>query len=253
VQHTKKQFYRDILKSYEVLFLTALLYYNKSRTNNFKSAPIFSDWKYKSEPGKAGLLTFKSPQSIGSGNHLKLINDNEGIFGGQLVKRTDKKGDFYSYEALDYKQYLLKEMSLDKKNITASAIVKLLSKEVPTLKWKIGNTSYKYAHPVFKDKSILTIINQLIWLEYEHAHNLILFNVDYNANLTFKSYPQTMKGYIFTSALDYTTSLDYSDIRTGYELIDNDTGKVISSYTNKTLQAIWGDIRIQEVYDDNGS
>jgi hypothetical protein len=233
--------------------LTVDLYYNKAKTNNFKSAPIFSDWKYKSEPSKAGLLTYKSPLWLDSGTHLKLIVDNEAIFGGQLVKRTDKKGDFYSYEALDYKQYLLEEFSLDKKNITSSSVVRLLSKKVPSLKWKIGNTTFKHVHLVFEDKTILSIINQLIWLEYAHAHNLILFNVDYNANLTFKSYPQTMAGYVFKSALDYSTSLDYSDVRTGYELIDNDTGKIISSYTNKTLQAIWGDIRIQEVFDDSGS
>lgn len=233
--------------------MTANLYYNKARSNHFHSAPIFDDWKYKSEPGKAGILTFKSPLYLDAGYHLKLVNEGEPIYGGQLLKKTDKKGDFYSYEALDYKHYLLKEVSIKKKDITASAMVRLLSKEVPSLKWNIKGTTRKYIVLDFQDKTVLSIINQLIWLEYVQAHNLILFNVDYNANLTFKPYPQTMKGYIFTSAFDYSSSLDYNDVRTGYELIDNDTGKVLSSYTNKTLQAIWGDIRIQEVFDDTGS
>ena len=233
--------------------MTTELYYNKAKNNNFRSAPILSDWKYKSEPNKAGLLTFKSPQWFEAGTYLKLGVDNETIFGGQVLKTTSKKNDFYSFEALDYKHYLLQEFSIKKNNITASALVKLLSKQVSSLKWNVKNTTHKYAALDFQDKTILSIINQLIWLEYSEAHNLVLFNVDYNANLTFKSYPQTMKGYIFTSALDYSSSLDYNDVRTGYELIDNETGKIISSYRNKTLQALWGDIRIQEVFDDSGS
>lgn len=230
--------------------MTAELYFTKTKSNNFISAPILSDWKYKSEPNKAGLLTFRSPQPFDGGVHVKLINNNKPLFGGQIVKPVSKKNDFYNYEALDYKQYLLKEETIDKKNITASSLVKLLSKKVSNLKWKIGTTKKKYSHLVFEDKTILSIINQLIWLEYKQAKNLILFNVDYDANLTFKSYPSTMKGYIFKEAFDYESSLDYSDIRTGYELIDKDTGKIISQASDKTLQAIWGDIRIQGVFDD---
>jgi len=232
--------------------LTVNLYYNKAKNNNFTSAPIFSDWKYKSEPNKAGLLTYKSPSSFIAGDHLKLVVDNEAIFGGQVIKRTDKKNDFYSYEALDYKHYLLKEVTIDKRNISASSLLKLLSKKTSVLKWKIGNTKKKYIRLAFKNTTILSIINQLIWLEYKQAHNLIFFNVDYNATLTFKPYPQTMAGYIFTSALDYSTSLDYNDVRTGYELVDS-TGKVLYQANSKTLQAIWGDIRIQEVFDEDSS
>jgi len=232
--------------------LAVSLYYNKNKTNNFKSAPIFSDWKYKSEPNKAGLLTFKSPLYLEGGYHTKLVVNSEPIFGGQILKKTDKKGDFYSYEALDYKHYLLKEVTIDKKDITASSVVKLLSKETSVLKWNIGKTKRKYVHLVFEDKTILSIINQLIWLEYVQAHNLILFNVDYNANLTFKSYPQTIKGYNFSSGFDYSSSLDYNDVRTGYELIDKD-GKILYQANGKKLQAIWGDIRIQEVFDDDSS
>ena len=92
--------------------MTTNLYYNKAKTNNYHSAPIFSDWKYKSEPNKAGLLTYKSPLLLEGGNHLKLVVDGEPIFGGQIMKRTIKRNDFYSYEALDYKHYLLKEVSI---------------------------------------------------------------------------------------------------------------------------------------------
>lgn len=230
--------------------MTVNLYYNTSKLkNSWKTAPIFSDWKYKSEPNKAGLLTFKSPVYFQAGTHLKLV-DGSPLFGGQLLKYTNKKNDFYSYEALDYKRYLLKEVTIDKKDITASAILKLLSKETRVLKWNIGNTKRKYVHLVFEDKTILSIINQLIWLEYVQAQNLILFNVDYNANLTFKPYPQTLKGYNFTSGFDYSSSLDYNDVRTGYELIDSD-GKILYEASSKTLQAIWGDIRIQEVFDND--
>lgn len=229
------------------------LYYNPVKTYNFKSAPIFDDWKYKSEPAKAGLLTFTSPLNMDAGNHLRLLVNGKGLFGGQVAKRTSKKNDFNSYEALDYKHYLLTEVSLSKTNITASNVVKLLSKQVSVLKWNIGTTTHKYSSLVFENKTVLDIINQLIWLEYEQAHNLILFNVDYNANLTFKPYPATAKGYIFTSALDYQNSLDYEDVVTGYQLIDKKTGKIISQGSDKTLQAIWGDIRVQEVFDDGGS
>lgn len=235
----------------DLLSMTANLYYNTLRNNDFQSAPLFDDWKYKSEPNKAGLLTFKSPQSIPRGDHIRLTMDGVTLFGGQILKKKDKKNDFYNYEALDYKHYLLKEVSLNKTNITASSVVKLLSKMTGVLKWKVGNTKKKYSKLVFSDKTILSILNQLIWLEYKQASNLILFNVDPNANLTFKPYPATMKGYIFTSALDYSNSLDYSDVRSGYELIDKDTGSVLYSYVDKTLQAIWGDIRVQEVFEDD--
>ena len=214
------------------------LYHNTKRSNDYQTIPVFNDWKYKSEPNKAGLLTFKSPKELNGGDLLKLIWGKTGLFGGQVLKKTSKKNDFYSYDALDYKHYLLKEVSLSKKNITASSVAKLLSKMTSVLKWNIGTTKHKYTELVFQDKTILSILNQLIWLEYKNAKNLILFNVDYNANLIFKPYPQTMKGYIFTSALDYNNSLDYNDVRTGYELIDSDTGKLIAMYTDDILQSI---------------
>ncbi|MDR3062551.1 MAG: hypothetical protein LBU40_00240 [Methanobrevibacter sp.] len=226
------------------------LYFTQTKSNTFKPTPMLSDWKYRSEPGKAGLLTFRSPEYFEGGVHVKLVKNSKPIFGGQVVRSVSKKNDFYNYEALDYKQYLLKEVSINKKNITATSIVKLLSKKISTLKWKIGKTKKKYSHLVFEDKTVLSIINQLIWLEYKKAKNLIFFNVDYDANLTFKNYPTKMNGYIFKEAFDYESSLDYSDIRTGYELIDKDTGKVIYKSSDKTLQAIWGDIRIQGVFDD---
>ena len=82
------------------------LYVNPVKTFNFKSAPIFDDWKYKSEPNKAGLLTFTSPLNMTNGYHLRLLVNGKGLFGGQVAKKTDKKNDFYSYEGLDYKHYL---------------------------------------------------------------------------------------------------------------------------------------------------
>lgn len=233
--------------------MTVNLYYNPIRSPNFKSAPIFSDWKYKSEPNKAGLLTFRSPYSLTRGDHLRLAVDGDFLFGGQVMKKTEKKNEFYSYEALDYKHYLLREVSARKTNITTSDFVKLLSKMTSGPKWNIGTTKYKHAELVFEEKTVLSILNQLIWLEYKKAKNLMLFNMDHNANLTFKPYPATMKGYIFTAALDYSSSLDYNDTRSGYMLIDKDTGNVLYSFTDKTLQAIWGDIRIQEVFDDDDS
>lgn len=233
--------------------MSVTLYHSKDQASNFKTAPLFSNWKFKSEPNKAGLLTFSSPDYMKGGDHLKLLVNGNGLFGGQLMKRTSKKNDFYNYEALDYKHYLLKEVSLSKENITASSMAKLLSKKTSVLKWNIGTTKKKYDELVFEDKTVLSILNQLIWLEYKEASNFILFNVDYKANLTFKPYPATMKGYIFTAAFDYSNSLDYDDIRTGYELVESDTGKVVAEYTDKTLQAIWGDIRIQEVFQNDAT
>jgi hypothetical protein len=233
------------------ILMDAKLYYTNNQSNTFKTAPILADWKYRSELNKAGLFTFRSPKKFNGGSHIKFEINNKPIFGGQIIKPTSKKNDFYNYEALDYKHYLLGEHTLNKKNITASSIVKLLSKKVSNLKWKIGKTKKKYPHIIFEDKTILSIINQLIWLEYKYAKNLILFNVDYDRNLTFKPYPPKMKGYIITEALEYENSLDYNDVRTGYELVDADTGKVLYSAHNKILQAIWGDIRIQGVYDSD--
>jgi len=231
----------------------AQLYYSDNdNSNKFRETHLLSDWKYRSEPNKSGLFTFRSPKWLSSGTHVRLMDNGKAIFGGQVVKSRVRKNDFHNYEALDYKHYLLREYSLNKKNITASSICKLLAKKVTKLKWNIGTTKKKYSRLVFKDKTILSIINQLIWLEYKEASNLILFNVDADRKLTFKNYPQTVKGYIFKEAFDYESSLDYSDVRTGYELVDGD-GKVIYSYNDKKLQALWGDIRIQGVYENNES
>ena len=132
-----------------VSFLSTELYYNPVKTYNFKSAPIFDDWKYKSEPAKAGLLTFTSPLNMVVGDHLRLMVNNIGLIGGQIAKRIDKKNDFYSYEALDYKHYLLTEVSLSKTDITASSVATLLSAQTSVLKWNIGTTTHKYSSLVF--------------------------------------------------------------------------------------------------------
>jgi len=229
----------------------AKLYYSTNDSSNkFTAAPLLSDWKYRSEPNKSGLLTFRSPKYFSGGTHVRLVDDGKPIFGGLIVKPKVRRNDFHNYEALDYKHYLLREYTLNKKNITASSICKLLAKKVTKLKWNIGSTKKKYPRLQWKDTTILSIINQLIWLEYKKASNLILFNVDPDRKLTFKNYPQTVKGYIFKEAFDYESSLDYSDVRTGYELVDSE-GKVISSYTDKKLQALWGDIPIQGVYEND--
>ncbi|UTB32715.1 MAG: hypothetical protein NKF70_00045 [Methanobacterium sp. ERen5] len=71
--------------------MTANLYYNKAKSNHFHSAPIFDDWKYKSEPSKAGLLTFKSPLYLDAGYHLKLVNEGEPLFGGRFLRKLIRK------------------------------------------------------------------------------------------------------------------------------------------------------------------
>lgn len=225
-----------------------LYFRTDDKSNKFTDAPLFRDWKVRSEPNKAGLATFRSPKYFSGGTHVRIMDEGEALFGGQIVKPGEKKNDFYSYEARDYKGYLLREYTINKTNIKASSFAKLLAKKVPKLKWNVKKTKHKYSRLHFKDKTILSILNQLIWLEYKEASNLILFKVDADRKLTFKPYPTKIKGYIFTEALDYESTLDHSDIRTGYEIVD-ENGNVKKSYANKKLQALWGEIPIQGVYD----
>jgi len=45
----------------------------------------------KGEPAKAGLLTFTSPLNMDAGNHLRLLVNGKGLFGGQVAKEQVKR------------------------------------------------------------------------------------------------------------------------------------------------------------------
>lgn len=221
-----------------------------SSSNQFTHTPVLDDWQIKRDWNKVGSLTFKSPELLKEGTHVKLFSDYK-PFGGQVVKKTESTGDFYSYDCLDYKRFLLTEFSLATSKKRASDVIKYLLKKYVSsvIKFKVATTKNIYSALTFKDTTVLDAINQLIYLEYK-AGTLIYFYVDEEANLVFKPYPQTMKGYVVSDAYEYENSIDYSDIATGFSLI-NEKYKVLKQYDDKSLQAIWGDIDITSTLSNN--
>lgn len=216
-------------------------------SNEFKEVPIFNDWSIKRDWNKAGSLTFKSPTYLTPGTHVKLVSTDHKTFGGQIVKKTEDSSDFYSYDCLDYKRFLLTSVSTSHTNQTSSQILKFLfSKYLQNIgglfKFKISKTKTVFSSLTFQDKTLLDIISNLLNLEYRNG-TLIFFDVDENANLTWKPYPQKVKGYSLSMANKYTNSLDYSDIVTGAVLVDTDLSS-IRKIPNKYLQNIWGVIDI---------
>ncbi|MEA4956865.1 hypothetical protein SDC9_07410 [bioreactor metagenome] len=216
-------------------------------SNEFKEVPIFNDWSIKRDWNKAGSLTFKSPTYLTPGTHVKLVSTDHKTFGGQIVKKTEDSSDFYSYDCLDYKRFLLTSVSTSHTNQTSSQIINFLFKKYlqnigGLFKFKISKTKTVFPSLSFQDKTILDIISNLLNLEYKKG-TLIFFDVDENANLTWKPYPQKVKGYSLSMANKYTNSLDYSDIITGAVLVDTDLSS-IRKIPNKYLQNIWGVIDI---------
>ncbi len=234
--------------------MTTELYTTFKKTNSFKKTPIFDDWNIKRDWNKAGSLTFSSYLSLEEGTHVKLVSSRHRTFAGQIVKKTDTKNDFYKYECLDYKRYLLREVSETFKKKTTHQIVKLLFKRYlgsSPLKLSLKKTKTVFSSLTFKDVTILEVISQLISLEFQKG-TLIYFNIDENANLIYKPYPEEMKGYSIGSAISFVNNTDYSDIQTGYELYD-ENGKLIKKYSNKALVSVWGDIRNVTTLSDNSS
>ena len=222
-------------------------------SNQFMEVPILDDWSIKRDWNKAGSLTFKSPNYIKTGTHIKLESPHHRTFGGQVVKKTEDSGDFYSYDCLDYKRFLLRQISGTYTNQTSSQIIKGIFKRRlegnGLFKLTLKKTSNVFPSLTFQDKTILDIISNLLNIEYKKG-TLIFFDVDENANLIYKPYPQNIKGYSLTTANKYTNSLDYTDIVTKYGLYDYDY-TTIKEYENKELSAIWGTIGITKTLTEN--
>lgn len=224
-----------------------------STSNQFTETPILDDWQIKRDWNKAGSLTFKSPEKLQEGTHVKLESPDHRTFGGMIVKPAEQANDFYSYDCLDYKRFLLISLSKSFTNKRASDIVKWLKKQVDNsiLTWKITNTKNVYSSLAWKDTTVLEIISQLLNLEYKKG-TLIYFDVDETGKLTFKPYPEKVEGYSLSDAFDYTNSIDYTDIATGYTLYDTDNS-VLKTYDNTSLQAIWGSIDVSKSLGDTST
>lgn len=224
-------------------------------SNEFKEVPIFNDWSIKRDWNKAGSLTFKSPTYLKPGTHVKLVSTDHKTFGGQIVKKTEDSSDFYSYDCLDYKKFLLTSKSYSPVNKTSSQILKALVDTFTTnkqiLEFKISKTKNVFPSLVFQDKPLLEIITNLLSLEYKRG-TLIYFDVDENGTLTWKPYPQEIKGYSLSIANKYTNSLDYSEIATSYSLLDPNNSTLKSS-TNWDLSNIWGVINLTKTLTANNT
>ena len=219
-----------------------------SKSNKFNTMSVLRDWDLRKDNYKVDSLVFSCFENLKAGEHVKMSIGGVMKFGGQIYKPGSKGWGIYTYEALSYAQRLLTQVNLVfDKAVRASDVVKYVftKKLVDTsiLKPNIKNTKTKYQGLIFKKKTVLEVINQLIWLEWNKSKNIIDFNVDYDGVLTFKSQPATVKGVEISQAISTDFSMDYSDIATGYTLYD-EKNKKLDSWKNSLASKIWGNIYI---------
>ena len=221
------------------------LYYSQSTSRGqaeFQSMP-FHDASITHNRDKASSMSFKSKLKLNEADRI-IYNDvtNNTTFGGQVVKRSKSLGDDYTYEIMDYTRLYHSKVSCSFTASTSSAILKtLLKKDLNNLSTSgIENTTLLHSYLKWDNVSLWTIIEQLAWLEYQ-AGNHIYYDIDYVGNLIWKSIPETVEGYSFTQAYEYSDSYDSSSIITQGILINSkNPNQKVEAFADNNMIAKWG-------------
>jgi hypothetical protein len=215
------------------------LYTTYEHQNIFTESPILEDWDITKEWNKIHQLKFKSPSNLKEGTHIKLEIPGHTLFGGQIVKKELETNEYTKYEALDYKRYLMTEVIYSNPGSITSADVlrKFKPNENNPIKYNISNTKNMFGGLKFDGVSFMEMITSLMGLEFDKK-TLIFFDVDANANFTYKIYPGTISGYSIDKAFSFSQGYDYTNIITGWRLFYGYGPQ--ESYTNKDLEKIWG-------------
>jgi len=200
------------------------------------------DWTIKKDWNMLDYMTFSSEISLSIGTHVRFQNGDVVLFTGQILKLSVDSSKINVYEALSYGLVLRSEVTKTFKNKTSSAILRWIRNRTPSLTFKIGNTTKKHTELVFEKKTMLEIIQNLIWIEY-NLGNLIEFHID-DRLVTFKPLPGTVKGYTITNALDFSGDISFENVATGYTVTVN--GKVVKVVNSEYLQALFGTIYVNQ-------
>jgi len=205
---------------------------------NYKEIPAGNDWTIKKDWNKLDDFTFRSEKNLKIGTHVRFLNNETRLFSGQILKITTNNSRINNYEALSYGLPLRSKVTTTFKNKTSSAIVEWIKSKVPGLTWKIGATKKKHTTLAFEEKTLLEILQNLVWIEY-NLNNLIDFNID-DRVVTFKPLPGEVKGYTISNAFDFSGDISFDNVVTGFTVTVN--GKVVKTYNNDYLSAIFGTI-----------
>nr|WP_302577946.1 hypothetical protein [Methanobrevibacter arboriphilus] len=222
--------------------MTSKLYYSPNMNNNYKQVRIFGD-SIKDDWNKISSLQFSTNKELKDGGHVIYKSNGHDTFGGQILKSDESYGDFNNYTCLDYRTYLKTNVNYSPIGYTRSSdIVTTLLKKYAVysnspIKLNIKKTPKKggFNKLVWENKSLLQIINELIYLEFING-TLIYCNIDYKGKITYIPVEKTMNIPVIRRCIDGSYSVDYSDIKTQLEV----DGKVIKQ--DKKLTKTFGNM-----------
>lgn len=224
--------------------MTSVIYHTSSTdkaTADFETIP-YSNASIEFNSGKASTASFNSIEQLFEGDKIRIEGDNHQPFGGQIIKTSAKlKDEAYSYDCIDYTHLFFGKVNLTTSiNKTSYDIVKSILNTLGYSTSGIEQTTKKQAQLIWKDTTYWDIIQQLRWLDYKSGQ-LIECYVNADGTLIYRPLAQTMEGYIFKSAYDYSQEYDASDIVTK-ESVEDEKGNIISNAQDEDLIAVWGNI-----------
>jgi len=222
--------------------MTNKVYYSPDMNNNY-TAILTTTPSTKDDWNKVSSLEFESKQDLKIGGHIVYVSTGRDKFGGQILSKEKSYNNLNKYTVLDYRKYLLTRVNFKPTGFRRSSdIVKRLLKKYAVyasspIKLNIKNTPKKsgFVKVEWEDKTLLEIINELIYLEFING-TLIYCNIDYLGKLTYKPVPQTVTIPVLTRCFDGSYKVDYTNIQTSL-VID---GKVVKE--NKELTSIFGNM-----------
>lgn len=193
---------------------------------------------------KASTASFKTPQKLTLGDRVRIVSDVWKSFGGQVIQSKKSYGGLYDVEVVDYWRLFYGETNLTTKSGKRSSdIIKAFLKTLGYNTGGVKKTSTKHSKLVFKDKSYIDIINNLLWLDYQKKEYIECY-VNSNGTLVYRPRKSTDKGYIFDTVYDYSEEEDASNIITGVKMyLDKDNkSELWKSNEYQNLIARWGNI-----------
>jgi len=204
----------------------------------YTQIPCGEDWTIKKDWNKLDYFNFRSEAGLTLGTHIRFQNGDEILFSGQVMKQTTNSNKIQDYECISYGLVLRSQVSKTFTNKKSSDIIEWIKSKTPTLTWSIGKTTKVHTSLVFENKTLLEIIQNLIWIEW-NLGNLIDFRIN-DHTAVFKMLPGTVEGYTISDALDFSGNVSAENMVTGYTVTYN--GKVVRVVNNQYLAAIFGPI-----------
>ena len=224
--------------------MVSKVYYSPNMNNEYKLIKTTPP-QMKNDWNKISSLTFETNKDLRAGGHIIYETSNYSKFGGQIVDIGKGYHKLNSYTVLDYRKYLKTEVNYSplgfyrSSDIVANLLNKYAVYNNSPIKLNISPTPPKkgFYKLVWEKKSLLSIINELIYLEYLNK-TLIYCNIDFRGMLTYMTLPPTMNIPVIRKAIDGSYNIDYTDIKTVLQVDNKNTKK------NIELAKIFGNMNI---------